>query len=80
MGARETSLQERGYNEAYLALLTHLGMTPRTIHIGRPDENGDVESANGAFMRAVAQHLLLRGSRDFESVAAYVFDTLKVIQ
>jgi len=69
--AREQSPQERGFNEEYLQLLAHLGMTPRTIHIGRPDENGDVESANGAFKRAVEQHLLLRGSRDFESVEAY---------
>jgi len=71
LAEREKSLKERGYNEEYLALLTHLGMAPRTIHIGRPDENGDIESANGAFKQAVEQHLLLRGSRDFESVAAY---------
>ena len=65
------SLEERGYNEEYLQLMAHYGMTPRTIHIGSPNENGDVESANGAFKRAVNQHLLLRGSRDFESLEAY---------
>jgi hypothetical protein len=36
-----------------------------------PNENGDVESANGSLKRAVEQHLLLRGSRDFESLEAY---------
>jgi hypothetical protein len=65
------SLQERGYNEEYLQLMAHYGIEPRTIHIGSPNENGDVESANGAFKRAVNQYLLLRGSRDFESLEAY---------
>jgi hypothetical protein len=64
-------LEERGFNEEYLQLMAHYGMEPRTIHVGSPNENGDVESANGAFKRAVQQHLLLRGSRDFESLAAY---------
>jgi hypothetical protein len=30
-----------------------------------------VEAANGAFKRAVEQHLLLRGSRDFATLEAY---------
>jgi hypothetical protein len=68
---RNKSLKERGYNEEYLALMKHFGMQPRTTHIGSPNENGDIESANGALKRAVRQHLLLRGSRDFESLAAY---------
>lgn len=71
LDAREKGLKERGFNEEYLQLLAHLGMEPRTIHIGRPDENGDIESANGVFKKAVEQHLLLRGSRDFESVPVY---------
>jgi len=65
------SLEERGYNEEYLQLMAHYGIEPRTIHIGSPNENGDVESANGAFKRAVNQHVLLRGSRDFESLETY---------
>lgn len=65
------SLEERGYNEEYLQLMGHYGIEPRTIHIGSPNENGDIESANGAFKRAVNQHLLLRGSRDFESLKTY---------
>jgi hypothetical protein len=64
-------LEERGFNEEYLQLMAHYEIEPRTIHAGSPNENGDVESANGAFKRAVKQHLLLRGSRDFESLAAY---------
>ena len=69
--ARNKSLEERGFNEEYLQLLAHYGLEARTIHVGNPNENGDVESANGSLKRAVEQHLLLRGSRDFESLEAY---------
>jgi hypothetical protein len=70
-GAKDKGLAERGFNEEYLQLMAHYGMQPQTIHLDSPNENGDVEAANGAFKRAVKQHLLLRGSGDFESVAAY---------
>jgi Mu transposase-like protein len=69
--ADRQSLRERGYNEEYLQLLAHYGLEARTIHLASPNENGDVESSNGGLKRAVKQHLLLRGSRDFESVEAY---------
>jgi transcriptional regulator with XRE-family HTH domain len=65
------SLAERGYNPDYLLLLAHFGMQPRTIHVASPNENGDIEAANGAFKRAVEQHLLLRGHRDFADLAEY---------
>lgn len=61
----------RDYNVAYLAMLAPLGITPRTIHIQAPDEQGDVEAAQGALKRAVEQELLLRGSRDFADGAQY---------
>jgi len=62
---------ERGYNAEYQELVDHFGLAPRTIHVHSPNENGDVEAGNGALQRALAQHLLLRGQQDFESVAAY---------
>lgn len=62
---------KRLFNERYLDLMRHLGMTPRTIAIGQSHQNGDVESLNGALKRRLKQHLTLRGDRDFESVAAY---------
>lgn len=61
----------RGFNKEYEALMGHLGMKPRTIGVGKKEQNGDVESANGAFKRRVKQHLLLRGSSDFASVDEY---------
>lgn len=63
--------EERAYHPLYLELLQHYGMQPRRTHVGAPDENGDVEAANGAIKRALRQQLLLRGSRNFESVAVY---------
>lgn len=63
--------EARAYHPLYLDLLQHYGMQPRCTHVGAPDENGDVEAANGSLKRAVEQQLLLRGSRDFASVAAY---------
>jgi hypothetical protein len=71
---------ERGFNEDYARWMAHLGMTPRTIGIGKSEQNGDVESLNGALKHRLEQHLALRGSRDFESQAAYqafVHDVLR---
>lgn len=62
---------QRRYNESYLALLDHFGLKPRTIAVGQPEQNGDVESSHGGLKQALHQHLLLRGSRDFESLADY---------
>lgn len=59
------------FNEEYLALMRHLGMKPRTIEIGKKNQNGDVEALNGALKRRLKQHLLMRGSRDFPSESAY---------
>lgn len=62
---------KRGFNDDYVRLVEHFGMKPRTIEIGEKEQNGDVESLNGALKRRLEQHLLMRGDRDFESVAAY---------
>jgi hypothetical protein len=62
---------KREFNADYQALMRHLGMKPRTIGIGESHQNGDVEAGNGAFKRRLEQHLLMRGSRDFESVEEY---------
>jgi len=46
-------------------------LAPRTIGVGCPNENGDVESSNGHLKRRLKQHLLLRGSSDFSSEGDY---------
>lgn len=62
---------KRVFNDDYITFMEHLGMEPRTIAIGKKHQNGDVESLHGALKRRLKQHLLLRGSNDFESVEAY---------
>jgi transposase len=62
---------QREFNPEFLSLVAHYGLTPRTIHVGAPNENGDIESHNGHLKRRLEQHLLLRGYRDFASEAAY---------
>lgn len=62
---------KRGFNEDYLQMVGHFGMEPRTIAVRAKEQNGDVESLNGALKRRLQQELLLRGSSDFESVEAY---------
>ena len=61
----------RGYNSDYLELCTHYDLSPITINVDCPHEQGDVESQNGHLKRRIEQHLLLRGSRDFGSLEEY---------
>jgi hypothetical protein len=63
---------KREFNNDYIALMEQLGMVPRTIAVGQSVQNGDIEAANGALKRHIEQQLLLRGSRDFESLDDYV--------
>ena len=62
---------KRAFNEEYKRFVEHFGMKPRTIAVGKSNQNGDVESLNNAVKKRLKQHLILRGSRDFESVKAY---------
>jgi transposase len=61
----------RGFNTDYLAVCRHLGLEPRTIAVGNPNQNGDIEAAQGHLKRRLKNHLILRGSKDFADVAAY---------
>lgn len=62
---------KRSFNPEYLDLCEHYDVLPLTINVGCPNEQGDLESANRHLKRRMEQHLLLRGSRDFTSAAAY---------
>jgi transposase len=61
----------RDFTVAYRGLLDHYGLIGSTNHPGESHQNGDVESSNGQFKRALDQALRLRGSRDFVSRSAY---------
>ena len=55
----------------YEALCAHYGMTPTRNNPGVSHENGSIESAHGHLKRALEDALLLRGSRDFDDLAAW---------
>jgi hypothetical protein len=59
------------FQRNYQALVGHYGLEGRKIQTGRPNENGDIEQRHHRFKRALEQALLLRGSRDFSTVAEY---------
>jgi transposase len=61
----------RDFNHNYKTFLDHYKVTPRSINVNSPDENGDIESANGHLKRRIDQYLLLRGSRNFSSIDEY---------
>lgn len=62
---------KREFNVGYLAMTEHFGLKPRTIGIGEKQQNGDVEASHRVLKRRLAQHLLLRGYKDFDSVDSY---------
>ena len=67
--ARPESPEE--FTRRYEALLSHYGMKGLKTQAGKANENGDVEQSHHRMKRAVDQALMLRGSRDFPSRAAY---------
>jgi len=57
--------------ERYEALCAHYGMTPTRNNKGIAHENGSIESSNGHLKKAIEDAVLLRGSRDFDTLASY---------
>ena len=57
--------------QRYEALIAHYGMEPTRNNPGVAHENGAIESAHGHLKKAVADALLLRGSREFSDLATY---------
>jgi hypothetical protein len=61
----------RELTRRYKDFLDHYGLTSTRIEPGESHQNGVVEKAHDVLKSAIAQALVLRGSRDFQSVAAY---------
>jgi hypothetical protein len=59
------------FTQRYQGLLRYYGLAGEKTQAGHGHENGDVEQRHHRFKRAVAQELLLRGSRDFGRVEEY---------
>lgn len=63
--------QQEDATERYAALCAHYGMAPTRNNRGESHENGSVEGPHGHLKRALEDALLLRGSRDFDTLADY---------
>lgn len=61
----------RDLNRAYRQLLEHYGLESTRSSPRRAHENGVVEQAHRRIKEAIAQQLLLRGSKDFATVDDY---------
>ena len=70
----------RALNERFAAVLEHYGLRSTRIHPGRSHENGVVEQAHYRLKSALAQALVIRGSRDFETVEAYEAFVQEVVE
>lgn len=55
----------------YDGLIAHYGMTPTRNNPGMAHENGSIESPHGHLKKVIEDELLLRGSRNFDDLAAY---------
>lgn len=55
----------------YEDLCGHYGMTPTRNNAGIAHENGSIEGPHGHLKRAINDALLMRGSSDFDDLAAY---------
>jgi hypothetical protein len=62
---------EKEFTSRYQALLRHYRLDGQKIQAGKANENGDVEQRHHRLKRAMDQALMLRGSRDFATVADY---------
>src|SRR3954468_11389778 len=62
---------EKEFTARYEALLRQYRMDGQKIQAGKANENGDVEQRHHRLKRAIDQALMLRGSRDFVTLADY---------
>ena len=61
----------RALNDNYAALLDHYGLQSTRINRGQSHENGVAEQGHYRLKDAIDQALMLRGSRDFDTVDHY---------
>ncbi len=72
LGAAIKNYQGRKeFTASYQGLVDHYRMKPTRNFPGNSHENGSVEQSHHRFKLAVGQNLILRGSRNFETLGAY---------
>jgi hypothetical protein len=62
---------EKDFTDRYSALLRYYNIEGRKTQAYSPHENGDVEQAHHRFKKALEQALILRGSKNFDSIEDY---------
>jgi len=70
----------RALTTRFASVLAYYGMESTRITPGRAHENGVAEQANRRIKSALAQALVLRGSRDFESLEAYRTFVVEIVE
>lgn len=63
--------EQEELTKRYAELCEHYGIRASRNNRGESHENGSIESRQGSLKRALDQALLLRGTREFDDVAAY---------
>ena len=67
------------YTDKYRGLAGHYSFESSKTNPASPHENGDVEKSNDLFKKAVDQSLIIRGSRDFDTLEEYKKFLQKII-
>lgn len=63
--------EEEELTRRYHGLCEHYGLRASRNNLGQSHENGSIESRQGSLKKALAQALLLRGTREFAEFQAY---------
>lgn len=67
----QSDKQKEEFTQSYQAFCDHYGVDPTRNNKGISHENGSIESPHGHLKSKINQALMLRGSRDFDSVQDY---------
>ncbi len=67
------------YTDKYRGLGSHYGFESSKTNPASPHENGDVEKSNDLFKKAVDQSLIIRSSRNFDTLQEYEKFLQKII-
>ena len=78
--AVNNSLNRDEFTKSYQSLLDHYELKGEKINPGNSNENGDVEQSHHRFKKAMDQSLMLRGSRDFDSVESYKIFVIELFE
>lgn len=70
----------RALTQRFKAVLDHYGMESTRIRVGKSHENGIAEKAHDLIKSALSQALVLRGSKEFRSLDAYLGFIREVIE